>query len=149
MKVYAGGRSLDGAVVTVDGALLDPRYDIRRFSRMGFEWTYEGDGPRQLALALLADHLGDPQRALALTEAFMRDVVAELDNAWQLTSEEIDAASAGNLSRLRRERSMVRSTEGEGDRAGTYAEASSVPTRSPSPSPLTRLDLSRSRGRGF
>ena len=116
MKVYAGGRSLDGAVVTVDGALLDPRYDIRRFSRMGFEWTYEGDGPRQLALALLADHLGDPQRALALTEAFMRDVVAELDNAWELTSEEIDAALRGiNLSRLRRERSMVRSTEGEGD----------------------------------
>jgi len=92
MKIYAGGRSLDGAVVTVDGVLLDPRYDIKRFSRMGFEWTYEGDGPRQLALALLADHLGDPQRALALTEAFMRDVVAVLDNAWQLTSEDIDAA---------------------------------------------------------
>ena len=53
MKTYAGGRSLDGAVVTVDGVLLDPRYDIKRFSRMGFEWTYEGDGPRQLALALL------------------------------------------------------------------------------------------------
>jgi hypothetical protein len=96
MKIYAGGRSLDGAVVTVDGVLLDPRYDIKRFSRMGFEWTYEGDGPRQLALALLADHLGDPQRALALTEAFMRDVVAELDNAWQLTSEEIDVALPGN-----------------------------------------------------
>ncbi|HEY3847810.1 MAG TPA: DUF6166 domain-containing protein [Acetobacteraceae bacterium] len=92
MKIYAGGRSLDGAVVTVDGVLLNPRYDIRRFSGMGFEWTYEGDGPRQLALALLADHLGDPQRALALTEQFMRDVVAELDNAWQLTSDEIDAA---------------------------------------------------------
>ena len=74
MKVYEGGRSLDGAVVTVDGKRLDPRYDIRRFSPAGFEWTYEGDGPRQLALALLADHLGDPQRALALTEGFMRAV---------------------------------------------------------------------------
>jgi hypothetical protein len=92
MKIYAGGRSLDGAVVTVDGAPLDPRFDIKRFSRMGFEWTYEGDGPRQLALALLADHLGDPQRALALSNAFMRRVVAELDNAWQLTSEDIDVA---------------------------------------------------------
>ena len=59
---------------------------------MGFEWTYEGDGPRQLALALLCDHLGDAQRALALTEAFMRAVVAELDNAWMLTDAEIDAA---------------------------------------------------------
>ncbi|MFZ0020251.1 MAG: DUF6166 domain-containing protein, partial [Acetobacteraceae bacterium] len=92
MKVYEGGRSLDGAVVTVDGELLDPRFDIRRFSRMGFEWTYEGDGPRQLALALLADHLGDAQRALALTEGFMRDVVAKLDNAWRLTSDDVEAA---------------------------------------------------------
>ena len=92
MKIYEGGRSLDGAVVTVDGKPLDPRYDIRRFSSTGFEWTYEGDGPRQLALALLADHLGDPQRALALAERFMREVVADLDNAWRLTSEEIAAA---------------------------------------------------------
>ena len=83
MKMYEGGRSLDGAVVTVDGKPLDPRFDIRRFSPAGFEWTYEGDGPRQLALALLADHFGDPQRALALTERFMREVVADLDNAWE------------------------------------------------------------------
>lgn len=91
-KVYEGGRGLAGAEVTVDGAPLDPRFDLRRFSPMGFEWTYEGDGPRQLALALLADHLGDPERALALTETFMREVVARLDNAWLLTSDEIDAA---------------------------------------------------------
>lgn len=94
MKVYEGGRSLDGAVVTVDGRPLDPRFDIRKFSPAGFEWTYEGDGPRQLALAILADHLGDATRALALTERFMREVVADLDNAWQLTSAEIDAALA-------------------------------------------------------
>lgn len=92
MKVYEGGRSLDGAVVTVDGKPLDPRFDLRRFSPAGFEWTYEGDGPRKLALALLADHLGNPQRALALTERFMRAVIADLDNAWQLTGEEIDRA---------------------------------------------------------
>ena len=92
MKIYEGGRGLAGAEVTVDGAPLDPRFELRRFSPMGFEWTYEGDGPRQLALALLCDHLGDPDRALALSEAFMRDVVAELDNAWVLTSADIDAA---------------------------------------------------------
>jgi hypothetical protein len=93
MRTYEGGRGLAGAVVTVDGAPLPPRHDIRRFSRE-FEWTYEGDGPRQLALALLADHLGDDAKALALTEGFMRSVVAELDNAWALTSAEIDAALA-------------------------------------------------------
>jgi hypothetical protein len=92
VKLYEGGRSLAGAVVTVDGVPLDPRFDIRRFSPAGFEWTYEGDGPRQLALALLADHLADPVRALALTDWFMREVVAVLDNAWQLSSDEIDVA---------------------------------------------------------
>jgi hypothetical protein len=92
MKVYEGGRGLDGAIVTVDGRPLDPRFDLKRFSAMGFEWTYVGDGPRQLALALLADHLGDDAKALALTEAFMRDVVSVLDNAWRLTGDEIDAA---------------------------------------------------------
>ncbi len=90
MKLYEGGRSLAGAVVTVDGVPLDPRFDIRRFSSTGFEWTYEGDGPRQLALALLADHLGDPARALALSDWFMCEVVAVLDNAWQLRGDEID-----------------------------------------------------------
>ncbi len=76
----------------MDGALLDPRFDLRRFSAAGFEWTYEGDGPRQLALALLADHLGDDARTLRLVEPFMKKVVAMLDNAWRLTSAEIDAA---------------------------------------------------------
>ncbi|HST75236.1 MAG TPA: DUF6166 domain-containing protein [Acetobacteraceae bacterium] len=94
MKVYEGGRGLDGAVVTVDGRPLDPRLDLRRFSRTGFEWTYAGDGPRQLALALLADHLGDDQAALRLCEPFMRDVVATLDNAWRLTGAEVEAALA-------------------------------------------------------
>lgn len=91
-KIYAGGRDLGGAQVTVDGRPLDPRHDIKVFNRAGFDWTYEGSAPRQLALALLADHLGDPARALALCEGFMRDVVAHLDNAWQLAGEEIDAA---------------------------------------------------------
>jgi hypothetical protein len=92
MKTYEGGRSLDGAVVTVNGAALPPRYDLLRLSPTGFEWTYEGAGPAQLALALLADHLGDDQAALSRYEQFMRDIVAHLDNAWQLTSAEIDQA---------------------------------------------------------
>jgi hypothetical protein len=94
MKIYVGGRSLAGAEVTVDGTALDPRFDLKRLSPTGFEWTYEGNGPAQLALALLADHLGDDGRALQLYEPFMRAVVAELDNSWELTSAEIDAALA-------------------------------------------------------
>jgi Family of unknown function (DUF6166) len=92
VKTYVGGRSLAGAEVTVDGRKLDPRFDLKRLSPAGFEWTYEGNGPAQLALALLADHLGDDAKALQLYDAFMRVVVAELDNSWELTSDEIDAA---------------------------------------------------------
>lgn len=94
MKTYEGSRSLAGAVVTVDGQRLDPRFDLKTYSKAGFEWTYEGAGPLQLALALLTHHLGDDEKAMARHEAFMRDVVAELDNAWTLTSAEIDAALA-------------------------------------------------------
>ena len=94
MKTYRGGRSLDGAVVTVDGKPLPPRFDLKRLSATGFEWTYEGAGPAQLALALLADHLGDDAKALSLYEPFMRRIVAELDNSWELTSADIEAALA-------------------------------------------------------
>lgn len=92
MKTYRGGRSLDGAIVTVDGKSLAPRFDLKRLSPTGFEWSYEGAGPAQLALALLADHLDDDRRAVALHQAFMRQVVAELDNSWELNSGEIEAA---------------------------------------------------------
>lgn len=92
MRLYEGSRSLEGAIVTVNGKPLPPRYDLRRLSKAGFEWTYEGAGPAQLALALLADHLGDDQAALRDYERFMREVVASLDNAWRLTSNDIDAA---------------------------------------------------------
>jgi hypothetical protein len=92
MKVYEGGRSLAGAEATVDGRELPPRYDLKNLSPTGFEWTYEGAGPAQLALALLADHLGNDAEALRLHEAFMREVIAFLDNSWELTSSEIDEA---------------------------------------------------------
>src|SRR3954453_14888289 len=32
MKPYRGGRGLEGAVVTVDGQPLSPRYDLKRLS---------------------------------------------------------------------------------------------------------------------
>lgn len=94
MKIYAGERTLSGALVTVDGAPLPPRLDLHSFNRTGFEWTYAGPGPQQLALALLADHLGDDARALALCRPFMQAVMSHLDNAWVMTSDEIAMALA-------------------------------------------------------
>ena len=92
MKTYAGDRTIDGILVTVDDRPLDQRLDLRRYSGNGFEWTYEGAESRQLALAILADHLGDAERALALAEPFMREVVANFDNTWEMTSGDVDAA---------------------------------------------------------
>jgi len=92
LKSYSGSRTIDGIVVNVDGQPLDERYDIRRFTDSGFEWTYEGDAPRQLALALLADHFGETDKALELSEGFMKAKIAHLENDWTLTAEDIDSA---------------------------------------------------------
>jgi hypothetical protein len=92
MKVYEGKRTIDGLVVTVDGQPLDEHYEVKRFTKFGFEWTYEGDSPQQLALAILVDYLGDNARAIRLSEPFMKTIVANLDNDWQLTGAEVDAA---------------------------------------------------------
>jgi hypothetical protein len=92
MKIYQGKRTIDGLVVTVDGQPLDEHYEVKRFTKFGFEWTYEGDSPHQLALAILADYLGDNARAIRLSEPFMKRVVANLDNDWRLTGAEVDAA---------------------------------------------------------
>jgi Family of unknown function (DUF6166) len=90
MKIYEGSRTMDGLVVTVDGTALPEHYEVKQFTRRGFEWTYEGTSPQQLALAILFDYTGDPQRAVALSEPFMKDVVANFDNDWRLTGDEID-----------------------------------------------------------
>jgi len=91
MTTYEGRRTIDGLVVTADGKRLDEHYEVKRFTRYGFEWTYEGESPRQLALAILYDHLGDQNRAIELSEPFMKKVVANFDNDWTLRSDEIVA----------------------------------------------------------
>jgi hypothetical protein len=96
MSSYEGKRTIDGLVVTVDGKRLDEHYEVKRFTRYGFEWTYEGESPQQLALAILFNHLGDKARAVALSEPFMKAVVANLDNDWTLGSDEIDAFLLAN-----------------------------------------------------
>ena len=85
---------MDALEVWVDGQPLDERTDLKRLSKNGFEWTYEGNGPAQLALAILADCLGDDAKALALYGAFMTEVVANLDNDWELTAEQVGTAVA-------------------------------------------------------
>lgn len=95
MSMFEGKRTIDGLIVTKDGIPVSEHYEVKQFTTWGFEWTYEGDSPRQLALALLVEHLGDKARAIELSDPFMRKIVANLDNDWTLSSADIDAALAG------------------------------------------------------
>ena len=95
MKRFHGDRTQAGAEVWVDNKPLPNRADLKQLSRDGlFEWSYVGNEPAQLALALLAHHLGDDTKALSLCDAFMRRIIANLDNDWELTAADIDRAIA-------------------------------------------------------
>jgi hypothetical protein len=94
MKTYEGKRAFDGLLVTVNGQALPEHYGVKQFTSWGFEWTYEGESPQQLALAILYDFTGDKVRSIGMSEAFMKKVIANLDNDWQLTGEEVERAIA-------------------------------------------------------
>jgi hypothetical protein len=66
--------------------------NVMEFTKNSFEWSYEGPEPRQLAWALLVDHLGDKDKAKAAVEPFMQAVVANFGNEWEMTSADIDEA---------------------------------------------------------
>jgi hypothetical protein len=95
-KMYTGRRSPQGCVVwVVDGSgerkPLNPRRELRNHSPTGFEWGYGGSGPAQLALATLAEHLGDDRAVLNLYQAFKWACIAQIRGSdWSLSSEEID-----------------------------------------------------------
>ena len=94
MKTYEGFRRFYAVLVTVNGRLLDPRLDLYNHSPTGFEWGYCGSGPAQLALAILAEHLGDDRQAFNLYQRFKWAVIAELPRkrSWTLTSRDIAQA---------------------------------------------------------
>lgn len=93
MKTYTGERTFDAIVVTVNGDALSPRHDLKRYVDTHFEWGYEGDASRQLSLAILADCAGD-EVALRHAEAFMRTIVANFSNEWEMTETDVRQAIA-------------------------------------------------------
>ena len=92
-RTYSGMRQSDGTtLVNVNGRPLAARADLRNESATTFDWGYEGRGaPAQLALAILADHLGDDRKAVRYYEHFLRCVIQSLPSeSWILTGPEID-----------------------------------------------------------
>jgi hypothetical protein len=100
-KTYIGiparESGLGQPVVTVcDGQKCQPlplRLDLFNHSPTGFGWGYGGSGPAQLALALLANALGDDDRAIRLHHAFKFKVVAAWPEGerWWITADQIAA----------------------------------------------------------
>jgi hypothetical protein len=96
MKIYLGRRDKNcNAIVRVvengDSRQLLRRGDLANHST-GFNWGYGGSGPAQLALALLADALGNDELALQLHQKFKFHVIAQLPRltgTWRLTDREI------------------------------------------------------------
>ena len=72
---------------------LPLRLDLLNHSPSGFSWGYHGSRPAQLALALLADALGDDDRAIRLHQAFKFKVVGcwPEGERWWITAEQIAA----------------------------------------------------------
>lgn len=94
---YSGRGS--GLVIRPDGSPLDPAPSLAlaNHSPTGFAWGYLGSGPSQLALALILDRTGDPDRALALYQGFKAEVVARwpAGATWALPVAALDAWLAG------------------------------------------------------
>lgn len=104
MKTYVGTRLAPlrcSVVVVEDGdgdrlkrslKPLPVRLDLANHSPDGFEWGYGGSGPAQLALAILADHLGDDPLALELHQPFKWRCIARVprDMSWSLTAPVVD-----------------------------------------------------------
>jgi hypothetical protein len=98
VKIYEGTRSQSyKLIVTVNGVPLNSRLDLLSENPFGFECGYGGTGAAQLALAILADYLGDDRQALAHYTRFKWDVIVQLPrNGWHLSGKEIDRALRAN-----------------------------------------------------
>ena len=99
-KIYRGvplvaGETRVDVMISNDSVCKDlaPRLDLANHSPTGLTWGYEGSGPAQLSLALLADALDDDERALRIYQPFKRAYVAGLppEKKWWISASSIQA----------------------------------------------------------
>ncbi|GAI23246.1 unnamed protein product, partial [marine sediment metagenome] len=94
MTVYRGFKHSGGMghqLVTKDDDILSPipSQKLYNHSPDGFSWGYGGSGPAQLALALLYDATGDKEISLRNHQQFKWTFVANWQEDWHITSDEI------------------------------------------------------------
>jgi len=91
MKSYEG--DADGEVYVVEGLRRTPlslHLELRNHSPDGFAWGYGGSGPSQLALAILANLVGD-KKAVLWYQPFKWRWIAQLqrEEPWSLSEKQI------------------------------------------------------------
>jgi hypothetical protein len=89
---YQGERTIDGPIVLRDGQPFHMRQGLRYGDGQAMDWGCDAPGARELAFALLVDHLDDAERAKRLAPTFSSRVIARLDNEWELDSPYLDEA---------------------------------------------------------
>jgi hypothetical protein len=103
--IYRGRRmSNEGRIDTVSGVQvlvgdqvtrgeheldIEPSLKLRNHSPTGYNWSYGGSGPAQLALALLLHFTESDDVALRQYQNFKFEFVAGWGDEWQITGEEI------------------------------------------------------------
>ncbi len=93
MKVYKG--TIDSGEmnweVTVDDKPLPFRLDLANHSPDGFSWGYSGSGCAQLALAMLANHFGDDEKALNLYQDFKFACIVKfpMNKGFEINSDDV------------------------------------------------------------
>ena len=107
------------------------RLDLFNHSPAGFSWGYGGSGPAQLALALLADALGDDDLAVRLHQAFKFRVVAcwPEGERWWITTEQI--AAVVNLIEQANAQAAKRSDQIQGSEAAAASTPAAFSTGGP------------------
>lgn len=89
-EIGGGPEHRGDCYVKVDGRPLPMRLDLANHSPTGFEWGYGGSGPAQLALALLADALGDDDEAKCWYQEFKQALISSLDHEeWSMTDAQV------------------------------------------------------------
>lgn len=119
MKTYFGVRKDDGyQIMVAEAGVATKSLNIAESQKIhnhssGFEIGYGGSGPAQTALAILLDHLGNPQEAQRWHQDFKWEFVSGWEGTWRITSEQID-----NWLRSKRQESTPKGTSAKPIKTG-------------------------------
>lgn len=94
MKIFKGRRHTlnNGVTITMDGRKLqipDDYPNVGTIHTNDLNFGYSGQGPRELAIAILAHVTGDYELTQQLYKSFADDVTSKLPDSWELSSDEV------------------------------------------------------------